>query len=350
MRPEDAVPRVGAWRAAVGVALAALVVIVLVTGIGRLAGFGELRQTLREGDHAWLAVCALAQVPVFGGYALAYRQAALVGGGPRVSIGLSLRVVLATFGLAQVAATAGALGLAAVYWTFRRLRFDRREAVVRAIGLSTLVYLVFGLIGFAAAIPALVVEAVPPAMALGWLVGMPVLLAAAAWFTAPGRAARWATPGGNVLRQGLAVGVNAAWWVRRALREPAGPLLFAGAACYWLGTALSLWAALHAFGADVPLAAVLLAFVTGYAAQIVPIPFSATGGVDAATTFALQAVGVPLHVALVSVVASRVFSFWMPLLPSLVCIALLPGTGRLLARAAGGPLPARPLPETPSGR
>jgi uncharacterized membrane protein YbhN (UPF0104 family) len=333
-------PHIGARRAALGVGLAILVGVVLVTGIGSLAGFDELRRTLREGDHGWLALCALAQIPAFGGYAVAYRGAVCFEGGPRIPLRLSLRVVLATFGLTQVGATAGALGLAAMYWTFRRLRFDGRDAAVRTIGLSTLVYLVFGLVGLAAALPALSTGAAPLPMAVGWLMAMPVILLAAAWFTAPARVVRFAAPGGNLARQGFAVGVSAAWWVRRALRAEEGRALLAGAGGYWLGIGVSLWAALHAFGSAVPPAAVLLAFATGYAAQIVPIPLSATGGVDAATTFALHAVGVPLDVALVSVLAHRIFSFWLPLVPSLACIALLPRTGRLLAQATREPAAA----------
>jgi uncharacterized membrane protein YbhN (UPF0104 family) len=52
-------------------------------------------------------------------------------------------------------------------------------------------------------------------------------------------------------------------------------------------------------------------------AQALPIPFVATGGVDAATTFTLTAVGVPVEVALLGVVAHRVFAFWLPIGPGL---------------------------------
>jgi uncharacterized membrane protein YbhN (UPF0104 family) len=55
---------------------------------------------------------------------------------------------------------------------------------------------------------------------------------------------------------------------------------------------------------------------------------------DAATTFALTAVGVPLEVALVAVVAHRVFAFWIPLVPGLVCAAWLRSTGVALDRTA----------------
>ena len=57
--------------------------------------------------------------------------------------------------------------------------------------------------------------------------------------------------------------------------------------------------------------------MTGYLAQSVPIPLIATGGVDAATTFTLAAVGVPIEVALLGVVAHRVFAFWLPVVPGL---------------------------------
>jgi uncharacterized membrane protein YbhN (UPF0104 family) len=330
-------PRVSLPRVLAGIGLAAFVAVVVVAGIGRLAGFDELRRTLREGDHAWLAVCAVAQLLVFGGYAAVYRRVVRLPQGPRLTVGLSLRVVLPSFALTQVVAAAGVGGLAVTYWTMRRLRFGRRESVVRTIGLNTFVYLVFGLIGWAAAVLALVTGAAPLAMTIPWLVAIPVIVVAAAWFTAPSRVERWPAPGGTRLREGLALGVGAASWVRRSLDTRAGHRLAVAAACYWLGATVSLWAALRAFGSDASVTAVLIAFTTGYAVQIVPLPLVATGGIDAATTFALHAVGVSLDVALVAVVANRVFSFWLPLWPALVLTALLPQTGKRLESVASAP-------------
>jgi uncharacterized membrane protein YbhN (UPF0104 family) len=331
------VPRISVRRVLLGVGIAGVVVVLLVTGIGHLAGFEEVRRTVREGNPAWLAVCAVAQVLVFGGYAGVYRTAVRFPRGPQISMGLSLRVVLASFALTQVVAAAGVGGLAINYWALRRLRFGRRESAVRTIGLNTFVYLVFGLIGWTAALLALITSAAPLAMTIPWLVAIPTMLAAAAWFTSASRVEHWTAPGGTWLRQGLALGIGAAWWVRRSLAAPEGPRLTVAAACYWLGSTLSLWAALRAFGSDASVVAILIAFATGYAAQIIPLPFVATGGIDAATTFALHAVGVGLEVALVAVVANRVFSFWLPLWPSLVFTALLPQTGRRLEHAASGP-------------
>lgn len=64
-----------------------------------------------------------------------------------------------------------------------------------------------------------------------------------------------------------------------------------------------------------------------------PVPFIATGGTDAATTFALTAVGVPLQVALLGVASNRVFSFWLPVWPGFALAALLPSTGCELEQA-----------------
>jgi uncharacterized membrane protein YbhN (UPF0104 family) len=321
-------------RLLLGVAIGALVAAGVVLLIGRAAGFGELASTLRRGDHGWFALCAVGQLAVFAGYAGVYRNAVAFGAGPRIRFWLSLRVVLAGFGAVQLVAAAGAAAFAVHYWALRRLGFERRDAAVRLIGFQTVVYLVFALGGWTAALLALLAGSAPLGMTLPWLLAVPSLVAAAAWFTHPSRVGRWTAPGGGWLREGLAIGVGAAWWVRRSLGTHEGNGMLAWAAVYWLGGILSLWGALRAFGVDLHAAATVLAFATGYAAQIVPIPFTATGGVDAAMTFALTAVGAPLAAALLAVVAFRVFAFWIPLVPALVFLALLPRTGRELERAA----------------
>jgi putative heme transporter len=330
-------------RVALGVVIAIVVGVVLVGAIGRVAGFSKLTETLSDADERWLMVCAVGQVIVFAGYTGAFRRAVAFEGGPQVSTSLSLRVVLASFGLSQLVAAGGAAGLAVTYWALRRVGMARRAAAVRMIGLATAVYFVFGLLGWAAALVALVRAQAPLGMTLPWLVAVPLLLVGARWFTDAGRVERWTTPTGGFLRQALATGVEAAWWVRRAERVPEGRTILGWAACYWLGDVASLWGALHAFGADPGLVPLVLVYATGYLAQSVPIPFIATGGMDAATTFALTAVGVPLDVALLAVVAHRLFAFWIPLIPGLVCAAFLPRTGQALAAAGGGPAGRKPL-------
>jgi uncharacterized membrane protein YbhN (UPF0104 family) len=327
-------PRISWRRVALGGGLALLVGVGVVLVIGRAAGFDKLEETLRAGNPAWLLVCAAGQVAVFAGYAGVYRDAVAFEGGPRIGRGLSLRVVLASFGLTQLVAAGGAAALAVTYWALRRVGFEPREAGVRLIGLNTLVYLVLGALGCAAAAISLVLDDAPLALTVPWLVIVPVLFLAARWFTDTRRVMRWVAPARGWFRRALGLGVGGAWWVRRALGDRDGVFLLLWASCYWVGDLASLWGALRAFGAAPGLAALALAYATGYLAQMTPLPFVATGGVDAATTFALTAVGVPLEQALLGVVAHRVFAFWLPLIPGLVLAALLPRTGRLLEGAA----------------
>jgi uncharacterized membrane protein YbhN (UPF0104 family) len=310
--------------------------------IGRAAGFDALGDALSASEPAWLAVCAAGQVVVFAGIGLSFRAAVAFEGGPVIGRRLALRVMLTAFGFSQLIAAAGAASLALSYWALRRLRFSRRDAAVRMIGFQTTVYLVFGLIGWAAALACLVGGLAPLGMTLPWLVGIPILVVAGRWFTEPGRVERWAAEGGGWFRRALSVGVGAAWWTRRALGTRDGRATAAGALAYWAGDVVSLWGGLRAAGAEPGLAALVLAYATGYLASALPIPFIATGGVDAAMTFALHAVGVPLEQALLGVVAHRLFAFWLPIVPALVLAALLGRTARQLDRAGTVAAGARP--------
>jgi uncharacterized membrane protein YbhN (UPF0104 family) len=292
----------------------AVAVLVVVT-VGRVAGFTKVTDTVRAGDTQWLAVCVAGQIMLFGAYAAAFRSAVAFEHGPVVPRGTSVQLALAGFAATQVVAAGGVAGLGFNYWAIRRFGIERRDALVRLIGLNTAVYLVLGAIGFVSAAIALATGEAPIAMCVPWLAVVPVVVAVAAWFTDPRRVDRLRAPSGGRLRRGLAVGVSAAAWVRRALRAREYRL-FVPTGIYWLGDIVSLWGALHAFG-GAPLIALPLAYATGYLAQSLPLPFIATGGTDVATTWALHAVGMPLEHALVGVLAHRLFAFWLPVGPGI---------------------------------
>ena len=235
---------------------------------------------------------------------------------PRVGFWYSMKVALAGFGLTQLVAAGGAAGMAFTFWVFRRQGFSRQNAMLQLITLNTAVYFVFGVLGWLGALVGLLDPAVPKAMALSWLAGFAAIIALARWFIQPHRKARFTVvEDKSRLRRALAVGVSAAARVRECTHTADGRRLLAWALLYWAGDLVSLWAALQAFGVTVSVTAIVGAYVTGYLAQSVPIPLIATGGVDAATTFTLAAVGVPIEVALLGVVAHRVFAFWLPVFP-----------------------------------
>ena len=352
------------------VGVAVVVTTVLVLSIGRLAGFTKLGDRLSGATWGWLGLCALGQIGVFIGYAGAFRTSVAgsgdlfgepgdisssgtgsytaVGGdlanrrGPRVGVWYSLKVALAGFGLTQLVAAGGAAGMAFTFWVIRRLGFSKKNAMVQLITLNTAVYFVFGGIGWLGALVGLGDPAVPRAMAVSWLAGFAAVIALALWFTQPERAAALTSAeDAPRLRRALDVGVSAAARVRGFTHTADGRRLLAWSLLYWAGDLVSLWAALRAFGVSVPVAALVGAYVTGYLAQSVPIPLIATGGVDAATTFTLTAVGVPIEVALLGVVAHRVFAFWLPVIPGLWSATALvrdekPANGRKDRRLRGG--------------
>lgn len=260
-------------------------------------------------------MCVAGQILVFIGYANAMRLAFDVDGGAGLAVGASVRLALASFAATQLFAFAGVGGLALVYVALRRAGRDRRSAAVTLIGLNTSVYLVFAMIAFVGSSGALALAQAPLSMTLPWVIGVPVVLLLARLSTNENRRDRVGEAETAALRRALATGIAAAAWARDRLSDREGHRLLWWAACYWIGDLLSMWAALHAFGARPALMALLTAYTAGYIVQALPIPLIATAGVDAATTLLLHVVGVPLDIALLGVVAHRVFAFWLPIIP-----------------------------------
>jgi uncharacterized membrane protein YbhN (UPF0104 family) len=318
------------------VVVALLVTVGVVALIGKAAGFAEVRDELGEADTSWFAVCFGAEVVSFAAYALVVRAALAWREGPDPGYGTSLHVTLASLGATRIVAAAGAGGLAVTYWSFTRAGFAAREALVRVLGLNTLVYLVFGVGAWAAALLALlgILGEAPLGLTIPWLALIPICLVAARLVTDPGRPGRLAAPRGNVVRRALWYGIAGAAWVREVAGARQGRQALGASAVYWAGDVLCLWAALNSVGVSLPVAELVLAYATGYAAMILPLPLGGVGGVDAAKTYALTAVGVPLAPALVAVTVYRLFGFWMPTVPALGALALLPRVGRRLERAA----------------
>ena len=172
------------------------------------------------------------------------------------------------------------------------------------------------------------------ALTLPWLVLVPFCFCAAVLVTQPARVERSTRPGGSFVRRALAYAIAGAAWVRRVLRDPEGRRLLASSALYWVGNLVCLWASLRSVGETLPLPELVLAFAVGHTAMILPLPLGGVGGVDAALTFALTAVGLPLALALVAVGVYRLFAFWVPTIPALAALVLLPRAGDGLERAA----------------
>jgi uncharacterized membrane protein YbhN (UPF0104 family) len=326
----------GGRRVALVVAATVLLAFGVAVLIAKAAGFGKVRAATEGADSTWFFVCFLAEVASFAAYAVVVREALRRDGGPIASFRLSLHVTLASLGATRLVAAAGAGGLAVTYWSFRRARLSFQDAFVRVLGLNTLVYLVFALGAWVAALLALVhvFGRAPLGLTLPWLVVVPLCVLAARLVTEPSRVERLTGAGGNVVRRGLAYAVSGTAWVRDILGDETGRRAGFAAAVYWTGDVVCLWAGLHSVGQSLPLAELVLAYATGYVAMVLPLPFAGVGGVDAAMTFALTAVGLPLAPALVGVAVYRLFGFWVPTIPALAALVLLPRAGRSLEQTA----------------
>jgi glycosyltransferase 2 family protein len=313
---------VGRRRVLLVVAAAIVLVVGAGTAIGKAANYARLLHELRGAEAEWLPLCLLGEVLAYAGYLVAYRETAAVDGGPRLPVLRTLRIVAAGFG-AMVLAT-GAGTLAVDYWALRRAGSSARDALARVIALNTLEWGVLGGAATAAAATlALGVDGGAPwAAILPWLVVVPLCVAAALWVSADSRHERLSAPRDGRVRRLFGTAVRGVRLVRllvsdRAWRRGLG---VAGAAVYWAGDLLCLWAGLRAFGVQLGLAALVFAYATGYLVAALPLPAGGAGGVDAAMTYALTLVGVPLAPALLGAFAYRLFNFWLPVLPALAVI------------------------------
>jgi uncharacterized membrane protein YbhN (UPF0104 family) len=331
-------------RAFFTVGIALLLAVGTVTLVGRAADFDEILDALRQADKLWFPVCLVGLFCAYAGYILGYREVARMHGGPSLPLWTVARIVGIGFGANVLGSAAG--GLAVDFWALHRAGLGIHDAARRVLGFNTLEW---ALLGTWAAVAAVVVLArggdAPLAMTLPWIIVVPVCMAAAAWVSSPKRSRRLArvdergsARGGGLLgslawgwgkaRKGLADAIGGVVVVRHLVTHPRShPWAILGFAVYWFGHLLTLYVALRAFGVvGVPLAALVLAFATGYVATALPLPGGGSGGIEAALAFSLHAVGVPLAPALLGALVYRFFTFWLPILPAL---ALFPTIGRL---------------------
>jgi uncharacterized membrane protein YbhN (UPF0104 family) len=147
--------------------------------------------------------------------------------------------------------------------------------------------------------------------------------------------------GGRAWLVALAAGVDGA---RHSLRRPSWRLL--GALSYLACDIAALGATFAAAGRPLPVAPLVLGYLIGYLANLIPAP-GGFGALEGGLAGALIAYGAPATQAAAAVVVYHAISFWIPSLGGLAGYALLRARLRNEPKAHT-PQHARPCPPLPT--
>jgi uncharacterized membrane protein YbhN (UPF0104 family) len=337
-------------QAILGGVVALVLVVGAVAGIGQLADYRKMLNAVEEAHRGWFAAGLLGEVGAYFGYVFAYRDVARAYGGPRFDYWTSTRVVVMGFGAFIAGSSFGTLGVD--YWALHRAGERPHEAARRVLALNILQWGMLGSLATLAGALALVGigRDVPVGMAVGWIVVVPLCIAAATWFTNPRRVGRftalpheraplhrdprtWQRWLWNVARAAFADAIGGVVLVRRLVADSRSRWHpFAGFFIFWAGDIFTMWASLRAFGSDVGLTPLVLAYTTAYVITSLPLPAGGSGGVEAGLAFTLTAVGVPLVPALLATLVYRVYTLWLPIVIAAVFLPQVPRLNEDLAR------------------
>lgn len=286
----------------------------------------------------WFVLCAVGQIVAYFGYTLALKAVACVGRGVRLDLALSFTIV--SIGFAPVFSANAGGGFSIDRVTLREAGMSRTRAFCRVLALSALEYAV--LAPAVAVVGVLLVLGIggsaPPEIALPWLAVVPGI-AVAAWLTSS-RHTGWghADASDGRLRRGLAHTVASLAILRGLLLDPLRyGYGFVGAAIYWIGDMLTLWAALRVFDVQLSVPVLVLAYGTGWALTRRSLPLGGPGVVEILMAWVLTWFHVPFAAAASGVVAYRLFNFWLALLPAAAVLPFARRFQRRLARAATSP-------------
>ena len=179
------------------VLVAAGATIAVAVSLASYAGWPHvLRVVYERRQVGWLAGCFVGELIAYGGYVLTVRDIARVDEGHELDLPASVTTVVAGFGVFTATRASG--GFAVDYWAFRKAGASRKEARRRVLGLTFLEYVVLSL---GALLASFVLYFnldghASDGVTLPSLVVLPVI-AVGLWLTAPRRAKRLSSVGGN---------------------------------------------------------------------------------------------------------------------------------------------------------
>ncbi|HEX3911254.1 MAG TPA: lysylphosphatidylglycerol synthase transmembrane domain-containing protein [Solirubrobacteraceae bacterium] len=285
-----------------------------VVGIAASDSPRALWDTLKQIQPEWLAVAFGFELLSYVGYVIAYRSTVVDGRKERLSLMLTVRLVVAGFGPFVPLG-----GFSFDRQALRSVHSSRREAHRQVLALGVIEYL---LLAPAACVCALVLllesDKASLVLTLPWVFAVPLGFGFGWWATEARVVKRFEGRGGKLRRAIGKVLAEAAVLRGMALRPLERPGALIGMAIYWAAEIACLAYALRCFGVELSVPALVVAYATGYAASRRSLPLGGAGVTEALLTLALITVHVPGAEALLSVVAYRVVNYLVPTLPSLV--------------------------------
>ncbi len=301
--PRDFDPRRLAKRAAVAVAL--LAVLVLIAWLA--PGLGQVRTLITRADPAWLVHAVALEVASSLSYVVMFRPVFC----RRMSWRSSAEIGLSELAVGSIVPASGAGGIALGAWILSRYGMPGEVIARRSVAfllikssVNFVAVAVLGVLMFLGVGPhrSAALTLVPAALAVAAIVAV-ILVARLSAVAAAGASGWW--------RKAVAAVASGMIEAGRLLRK-GDPLLIGGAIGYWLFDNLVLLAAFHAFGAAPPLTIVLMAYLIGQLGGALPLP-GGLGGIDGGLIGTLILYGVAAAPAAAAVLLYRVILFWVPL-------------------------------------
>lgn len=294
-----------------------------------LPGLREgLRKVQEDADRTWLAVAFACEIGSYASYIwlfhIIYSPRVKRIGWPE-SYDISMAGVAAT----RVLGAAGAGGIALSYWATRRAGMTRRTATSHQMGFLVVLYAVFmgaliidGLLLYlgvvpgrapfgVTVIPALFATAVYAVVMLTMLLPSRVEVLVERLSLGKGRVAKTSqrlVQAPAMLGEGTRVALN-------VLRHQ--PQAVVAGVGWWAFDIAVLWSCFKAFGGTPPLGVVVMGYLVGMVANLLPVP-GGVGAVEGGMIGAFVAFGVSTGPAVAAVLAYRLFAFFLPTLPGIV--------------------------------
>jgi uncharacterized membrane protein YbhN (UPF0104 family) len=300
-----------------GVIALVLLGVLVVALILAVPGLHSIGKVMVHANPYWLVAALAAEVLSCLSYVLAFQL--VFWRAPRV---LAARIALAELAFGAVLPVGGAGGVAIGAWIAKAKGISLRRFMERSAELFLITSAVNGAtLAAAGLLVAVGVLPGPHPLTLGLLAGLFGVIAILAFLVVlpvanrfprratSGRAVRWLNESALVVRG-----------TRDLVFKPRWRLI--GAFGYMWFDIAALWLCFRAIGPGPSIGVLTLAYVVGYAANIVPIP-GGVGAVDGGLIAALVLYGFGARQAAAAVLLYRLVALWIPTLMGLIALARL---------------------------